>query len=152
MREEKEKRNHKLTRHDKDGALQGSLVAWSRRVSSVDQRWLCCTHGVPLQLQRWDPILYNPFKKKTPKHLPLKKPHQFIKKFIILSSSPHHVFVQLCVCTRGGTTHWVKPGWTTLACNAPVCTLLGSVAVRREYTNRRCDLVSRCQQFLNRMV
>lgn len=90
--------------------------------------------------------------KKTPKHLPLKKTHQFIKKFIILSSSPHHVFVQLCVCTRGGTTHWVKPGWTTLACNAPVYTLLGSVAVRREYTNRRCDLVSRCQQFLNRMV
>lgn len=82
----------------------------------------------------------------------LKKTHQFIKKCIILSSSPHHVFVQLCVCTRGGTTHWVKPGWTTLACNAPVCTLLGLVAVRREYTNRRCDLVSRCQHFLNRMV
>lgn len=100
MREEKEKRNHKLTRHDKDGALQGSLVAWSRRVSSVDQRWLCCTHGVPLQLQRWDPILCNPFLKK-PKHLPLKKPHQFIKKMYYFELFPPTMCSSSSVCVRG---------------------------------------------------
>lgn len=53
-----------------------------------------------------------------------------------------------CVCSRGGTTHWGKPGWTTCVCSAPVCTLSVSVAARREYTNNLCGLVSRCPQLL----
>lgn len=39
---------------------------------------------------------------------------------------------KLCVSSKGSTTPWGRPGWTTLACSAPVCTPLALVAVRRE--------------------
>lgn len=50
-----------------------------------------------------------------------------------------HLLFQHCVCLRGGTTHWVKAGWT-LVCSAPVCTLSASVAAGREYTNNLVSL------------
>lgn len=125
MREEKEKRNHKLTRHDKDGALQGSLVAWSRRVSSVDQRWLCCTHGVPLQLQRWDPILYNPFLKK-PQTFTFKKNPSVYKKMYYFELFPPPC-VRPALCVYEGRHYSLGETWMDNACMQ--CTCLHPVGV-----------------------
>lgn len=41
--------------------------------------------------------------------------------------------LQHCVCSRGETSPWARPGWTTAACSAPVCTRSASAAARREY-------------------
>lgn len=61
----------------------------------------------------------------------LEKMFTLKKGFMFISY--HHVLLQLYVCSREDNTQWVKPGWTTHVCSAPVCTLSAWAAARRMY-------------------
>ncbi|MEQ2157551.1 hypothetical protein GOODEAATRI_002974 [Goodea atripinnis] len=51
---------------------------------------------------------------------------------------------EVYVSSRVGSTPWGRPGWTMPVCCAPVCTLLVSVAVRREM-HRPVDFPAWCE-------